>query len=98
VLFDVTNDSGHLSDLWSALELSTQQLTFNSENGQQLLEKEFDFAQRQDFSMIAMFNEPNDVARYLASVNLAPPTRLLNTMEWPFLAHATPSVFIAEAS
>ncbi len=95
-LVAITNGDDHLAGLWSAVGGSRLPSSFSRENGERILGDRFRAVARLDLVSRAVFPDRATIEAYVCSIDApAPPDRLARLPE-PFVAHGTPTVFIAD--
>ena len=100
ILVAVTNSRHHLLELRELVGSGPSTLSFNRENGEELLGRHFDRVRREDVDGRLEFASRGDVEEYVrASISMSPfAGSLPEAIEEPFFARRASSVFIAEKS
>jgi ubiquinone/menaquinone biosynthesis C-methylase UbiE len=99
-LVAVTNSRYHLLELRELVGSGPSTLSFNRENGEELLGRHFARMRREDVNGRLEFASRGEVEEYVrASISMSPfAGRLPEAIEEPFFARRASSVFIAEKS
>jgi SAM-dependent methyltransferase len=92
LLVATTNGAGHLSELWRRVGSGGLEMSFNRENGAEILGRAFAHVEQRDFTTRARFPDRESVVRYATSMLPAPDVP--EHIE-PFEAHGEPTVFLA---
>jgi ubiquinone/menaquinone biosynthesis C-methylase UbiE len=100
ILVAVTNSRYHLLELRELVGSGPSTLSFNRENGEELLGRHFARMRREDVNGRLEFASRGEVEEYVrASISMSPfAGRLPEAIEEPFFARRASSVFIAEKS
>jgi SAM-dependent methyltransferase len=100
ILVAVTNSRYHLLELRELVGSGPSTLSFNRENGEELLGRHFARVRREDVNGRVEFASRGEVEEYVrASIAMSPfAGRLPEAIEEPFFARRASSVFIAEKS
>jgi ubiquinone/menaquinone biosynthesis C-methylase UbiE len=100
ILVAVTNSRYHLLELRELIGSGPSTLSFNRENGEELLGRHFARMRREDVNGRLEFAHRGEVEEYVrASISMSPfAGRLPEAIEEPFFARSASSVFIAEKS
>jgi ubiquinone/menaquinone biosynthesis C-methylase UbiE len=100
ILVAVTNSRYHLRELRELVGSGPSTLSFNRENGEELLGRHFARMRREDVNGRLEFASRGEVEEYVrASISMSPfAGRLPEAIEEPFFARRASSVFIAEKS
>jgi SAM-dependent methyltransferase len=95
-LIAVTNGRESLAEVYDAVGARRLESTFSSENGEPLLRRHFATTRRIDLRPRAVFQDREQLAGYLASLERGELADRLGDVDWPFVAHGAVTVFVAE--
>lgn len=97
-LVAVTNSRYHLMELRDLVGSGVSTLSFNRENGEELLSRSFARVRREDIDGRLEFADRDEVEEYVrASISMSPfVANIPETIDEPFFARRANSIFVAE--